>query len=478
MNVVEIRLNNIMCFDEKTIRLGRRTHVTGKNGAGKSTIAESLKSVIGGGSDVTLLRAGSEEGEIALLLDDGMEIVKRFTAKGASVTVKHPVYGKISKPQTVIESLAMIASVNPVAFLSMPEKKRAEFLLDVCPIEVSADEIETIIAPAGLTLGADGLADFEGGLDAIAGAREFVYDRRTAVNGVIKEKRGTIAQLGASLPEDRSELDRDISSEIEAKLAERATIVDGAEARIANVSDTWLVELQRRNARKTERLEQAAARRHAEIRTIEEQIETLRRELAVKRSELDAELAQIASEEDAARESYINELDGKKQAIRDEALPKVAALDSEIAVLREAERHAERYRLTASQVEQNVADVERLEAESVLFTAAIEGLDALKREKLETLPIPGIEIRDGVIHRDDVPFDRLNTAQRVGIAFDLAILRSGQLPFVFVDGAECLDAESQAELDRRADEAGVQFLTFAVSDGPLEIITDDAEVPA
>jgi thymidine kinase len=67
---------------------------------------------------------------------------------------------------------------------------------------------------------------------------------------------------------------------------------------------------------------------------------------------------------------------------------------------------------------------------------------------------------DGEVYRKGVPFDRLNTAQRVGIAFEIAKLRAGELKAVCLDGCELLDEEHLKELERNADESGIQvFIT-------------------
>ena len=88
---------------------------------------------------------------------------------------------------------------------------------------------------------------------------------------------------------------------------------------------------------------------------------------------------------------------------------------------------------------------------------------------MQRLPIPGAEVRDGEIYVNDVPFDRINRAQQVQFALNLARLRAGELGLVLVDGLECLDAETYPAFEAAAATTGLQFLVNRVTSGPLKV---------
>ena len=100
--------------------------ITGGNGSGKTSTLEAIRAALGAGHDATLLRQGATEGEIVLLLEDGTEITKSVTADKTDVVVKHPEFGKISKPAAYLKKIADSLSLNPIDFLMAPGKSRAD----------------------------------------------------------------------------------------------------------------------------------------------------------------------------------------------------------------------------------------------------------------------------------------------------------------------------------------------------------------
>ena len=83
----------------------------------------------------------------------------------------------------------------------------------------------------------------------------------------------------------------------------------------------------------------------------------------------------------------------------------------------------------------------------------------------------GLEVKGGDIFRDGVQFDRLNTAQKVDIAIQVAALRAKGLGVVCVDGLECLDPETWEAFKVAAVESGLQLFVTRVTDGPLTVET-------
>src|SRR5690606_21563035 len=156
----------------------------------------------------------------------------------------------------------------------------------------------------------------------------------------------------------------------------------------------------------------------------------------------------------------------------------IGELDPRLAELRDAYtraseqlRSADRDANTRKVVEQMESEVATLEERSRKLTEALGRLDALKLGPLQKLPIPGLEVRDGDIYRDGVPFDRLNRAQQVQIAIDVARLRAGRLGLVCVDGLECLDRETFEAFCEQAAASDLQLIVSRVTEGELEVRT-------
>jgi hypothetical protein len=111
-------------------------------------------------------------------------------------------------------------------------------------------------------------------------------------------------------------------------------------------------------------------------------------------------------------------------------------------------------------------EVESLEQESENLTVALERIDQTKQGLLEDLPIEGLEIRDGEIFLDGIPFDRVNESRRVRLAIEIAKMRAGDLGLITVDGLENLDSKTFSEFRRQALESGLQMIIAKVSDDP------------
>lgn len=120
----------------------------------------------------------------------------------------------------------------------------------------------------------------------------------------------------------------------------------------------------------------------------------------------------------------------------------------------------------------NILGIDALEKQAKTQTQALEDLDHYKLELLQSLPIPGIEVRDGDIFRDGVQFDRLNTAQKVDIAVAIAKLRSGALSIVCVDGLELLDADHYKAFKKTAEKSGLQMFVTRVAGEGFNITTE------
>jgi hypothetical protein len=114
-----------------------------------------------------------------------------------------------------------------------------------------------------------------------------------------------------------------------------------------------------------------------------------------------------------------------------------------------------------------------LQDTAISQSTALTEIEKYKSELLSSLPIPGLTVLDGEIYRDGVQFDRLNTAQQVGIAVEIAKLRAGDLAIICCDGLELLDTDSYQEFHNQAVESGMQLFITRVSDDDFSISSED-----
>ena len=196
---------------------------------------------------------------------------------------------------------------------------------------------------------------------------------------------------------------------------------------------------------------------------MQDSIEAIKAEAQAK---IDAERAKLA------------EIEGKAGTQREKSLQKFAAerepVAAQLATIRTNRDLAARRAQTLDTIETLETELETLSEDAERQTAALAALDQYKSDLLASLPIPGLEVRDGEVFRDDVPFDRLNTAQQVDVAVEIAKLRAGELGVICVDGLELLDSKALQAFRDRALDSGLQLFITRVADGDeLSINSED-----
>lgn len=450
VRVHEIRIQNILGIAEMEIRPGQVTIIEGKNGSGKTSILSAIRAAIGGGHDGTLLRNGSDAGEVVLLLEDGKRIEKRITREGSKSAVSDPVHGKVSKPQTFMDSLIDKFSLNPIDFLASKPAQRVELLLESLPMKLSEMDVLEALDLCSVKHDLSGHA-----LKVIQSIHKDLYDQRTGVNRALKDKVSTIDEMKKVLPPEVA--GESNAGEVEAAqtayIEFQKAVIERRQA-IGKEHDEQrrMVESESRDAVRV--LEQARDR----------EIEEIRKECERKTGEVNAtsreSLHLLQQTKDTVLASLQSETDSKEQPLKDR--------------IAEARAKAEQYTRAASgreHIETLQSSAKVLESETETLSTALTQLDDLKSALLERLPVKGMEVRDGDIFIDDVPFDRVNEARKVQVAIEVAQLRCGRLPLIVVDGLERLDSATFQAFINEVKTRDIQLIATRVSESELAVTT-------
>lgn len=478
MPLTRLEIENILGIERLDIVPGTLTVVAGRNGVGKTSFLESVRFLMLGGNDSSLLRRGAEKGLVRGTFSDGKVITRTIGPKGSAVDVRIPVEGvvtKVSAPQAYLNQLIGELAMDPLALLTCPENKQAEYLTDLVSPEVSDAEIREAAGVPVPRMKANGL-------ERIAVVRKLVYDERTAVNRTASDKATTAAQLRETLPPDGATATADLV-ELRANRAELAEQLTAAEKDAAAKRKT--TEKAAASARETA-VEAIKANAQAELDSIREdaaeRIRTIERERdsALERvKERAREQAEAkATEERAACASAERQEREVLESVRAMLGGALAEQDTIIALAEAAEKEharAEKTREILAAAEREGAEAK---AKSAALTAALGRLDALRAKLLAELPIPGLEIRDGQVVFEDMPLRRLNTAAQMGVALKVAMLRAGKAGLIVVDHAEAFDPPNLAAWKAAAAEAGLQWFLGERTDGPLTVETLPAEQKA
>lgn len=441
MQINHIKISSILGIDELELSPKGFTTISGPNGTGKTSVLEAIKGALASGHDATLLRNGAEKGEIVLVLDDGMEISKTVKS-GASTTDVRRDGKKISRPAEAIKALTDALSVNPIDFLLAKPKDRTRVLLEAMPLEADTEHLTEI---AGVPVQAQAGVH---ALHVIDQVHKQVYDARTGTNRAVKEKQATINQLEAAVPPAPEGVSGD-EDELQAQINAAKDNQDETNGKI----DAKLTRLRNEHAAK---------------------VQKMREDLQAKIDALKDEAMKAVEAENAA----MAEQEGLASAAREKASTKyheaVQPLQTQLQVIRNDREAAGRRKQTLDTIATMQTEYEKLKAEAEQQTGALTAIEQYKSDLLASLPIPGLEVRDGEIYRNGVIFDRLNTAQQVEVAVEVAKLRAADLGVVCVDGLELLDSNTLEAFKESALDSGLQLFITRVTDGEgFQIETTD-----
>ena len=429
------------------LRLAGRslTVLKGANASGKTSILDAIAFLIEGGGDPSVIHHGAKKAVVRMDLSDGKYFEKTQTPKGYKLIGMDENEQAIPAPQTFMEGLAKSFAFNPLEFLRADKKARADFAAKHANLSFGSKEISElklgkldIAGPLRELVDPRFPALDLTGFDAL---RKTVYERRKNANSATTELEKTVANLRKSLP---AEVEagvgmEDVLGNYRAKLAE----VDAADKSelelIAGQVDEAGAEVQK-----------AYESAISEAQRIYEEA----RSLAI----------------NSRHAALIDIGEGEAEAIANVHSARKAERDDLQRAIGEAEGNLKRegeIKALSAHLEQQRTRLAEKSDEAEKLTQALTALDDLKKSKLDTLPIAGLEIRDGEVFRDGIPFDQLNQARQYVTSIEIGCLGLGDLPLIVADEFEHLDSQQQKVFFEALEGTGLQMIVAEVSDGPL-----------
>jgi hypothetical protein len=129
---------------------GELVVVGGQNGAGKTSVLDSIAYAIGGKKLVPAkpLREGAKKGSVKVTLDSGLIVVRNFRKNAASGAIESEIVvtnadgSPASSPQALLNSLFGSLSFDPLAFSRMSPGDQRDVLRDVVGVDTSEIEAE------------------------------------------------------------------------------------------------------------------------------------------------------------------------------------------------------------------------------------------------------------------------------------------------------------------------------------------------
>lgn len=438
MRVKSVVIENIKGVERVSFQPGALTVVRGANGSGKSSILDALRQPFAGGHDPGLIRQGAKRGSVKLELDNGATITVKITPSGSTLEITDKEGRVVPSPKKFIDQLAPVLSVDPGRLLNPALKQRdiAKELLDTIQVELSPAEVTEAIGgdwwqamygpQKALALTA---CDSEP-LNVLAKVHQECYERRKLANREAKETEATETQLRRSLPDGEP---GDWKAELEALHAE----AQQTEQQIAAAKDAARV---------------AMAEEISAINAdIEARVDVLRKEQRERTSQARAKFDQAIATVDQI------------------STPERERIGAAIGAAKLKVDQQQKVEITKALIAEQSEKIKRANTTALQMDLAIEKLQALKLSKLESLPIAGLTWDGAQFLVDGIAWEHVNTARKIDVVLQLAVLKAGDLRFIVLDDAEHLDVEGMEYLRAGAESLGLQVVAARVDETALTV---------
>ena len=461
MNIVQLNVENfkrLVAVEIAPGADGSLVLVTGRNAAGKSSVLDSIESVLRGAkADPEVpIRRGASRATVKIDLGD-LIATRTWTKDGTKLTVQSKDGALYPTPQAVLDRLAGKIALDPLAFSRMEPAKQLETLRGIVGLDFT--ELDQQRAAA--------------------------YFNRTETN---REQKTAQAWADAAQRYPDAPTEEVLLADLVAQKDELASFNQGlAEAgeaardaeRAAKSFDDAMQSASKSESVECERIARTLEQSDTDL---EQQIAQLRdnheRRKNRTREESKKILADVREMWQAAQSGkQINEKRAKEMRSR---LDGKAMIDLTSITQRIAGAEA-----TNSKVRQNAkaaeldAKAKALAEKSATLTAKIEAIEAEKRDKLAAakFPIPDLSFDEHGVTFRGVPFAQASSAERLRASVAIGLAMSPKLRVLLIRDGSLLDAEGMAALAKIAEEQGVQCWIERVSgDSPVGIVIEDGMV--
>ncbi|MBN1574525.1 MAG: AAA family ATPase [Deltaproteobacteria bacterium] len=167
MKIIELKAENIKNLKAVEIRPdGNAVVLTGKNGAGKSAVLDSIFMALTGKKVEEPIRRGEKRAEVSV--DLGKYVVRKvWTEKGDRLEVRSKDGALYQGPQSLLNAVIGALSFDPLEFIEMKEESQRDLILELAGVN----------------------------LEKFRTKRQEVFDERTDANREVRRLKGVLSSL-------------------------------------------------------------------------------------------------------------------------------------------------------------------------------------------------------------------------------------------------------------------------------------------
>ena len=416
--------------------LSRFVAVFGKNGAGKTSFIEAIKSAIKADKWVnSKVRIGEEKGEIEVKFEDF--VIKRIVGENGKLIVEHN--GElVAKPQAWLDWVFKGTIGDPQKFINLHNKEKIKYLLETQGKKLEYDELEK--------------------------QREVKFEERTNLHRTYLAKKEEVDKTDTSAFEVLENAMVDPTA-LQNQLKEAETHNAGWHELKARV-EKWETVIEQTNAEIKSMIEN--------IESIDRQIEMLQKRkaeaqnnLTTKQEFLDNASCQLAD----LRDKYENfdKIDTTEILAQLETHNQALAKNAEIKAKKE---------LYTQQVQAR----NDLQAQWKELDNLVKEIEQKQNDLIKDLNLSyKLKLEDWVmfveVNQNWIPLDELNTAQQLEIGVDICLSWPNEIKIITIENANALDPNTLERVREKIESNQAQcFLETVYSTGYDEITIEDWEL--
>ena len=449
--IVKLEVSNLMRLRAISIEPdGSTVVITGKNGAGKTSVLNAIWMALGGKRAFPRqpVREGAAEATIRLELED---IIVERTIKPEGTTrlrVSSPDGARYPSPQQLLDGLVGQLSFDPLAFTRMDAKAQRALLQQLVGLDTSE-------------------------LDA---RRAQLFDERRDVKREVRRLEGELSGVPQhdDAPEDEVSV-AELTKELQAAELHGRDVVR-AEAVVAGKSDELHGAQERAgNLRELIAQQRAAIATTARIKAEAEAVARLDAEAAeAEVTELEARLTRGEGEVIPQREAALEEAHStvaQLQASAPDTLDIANRLAGAEALNRKIRSNRRHHTLELKR--------QATAAAAKQFTASIAEIDSVKRAMIDAAeyPLPGLAVDDLGVLLNGLPLEQASGAEQLRASVAIGFALNPRLRVLLVRDGSLLDESNMQVLADMAEAAGGQvWLERVAGPGEVGIVIEDGMV--